>query len=334
MLVETHSLSKHYGKFHALRACDLSVARGEIFGLLGPNGAGKTTLLRLLMGFLRPSSGHATIDGIDCYRQRVKVHQRVTYLPGDARLHRAMRGRDVLRFFSAIRPENHLDHALQMADRLELDLSRRVGFMSTGMRQKLALAVTMSAKVPLVILDEPTANLDPTVRGEVIKMVQEARDDGQTVMFSSHVLSEVEESCDRVVILRAGRLVHTQVMSDLRRSHRIFAKLHGPLPEVPEHLADQMRIVSRGEGQVMIETPNELSTLMRWLAGLPLDEIRIEPVGLRAVYDRFHADPQRSTTKPPDDRAGSETVDFIAKQQGDDTIGSGLVSDTHQPHAR
>lgn len=290
MLVQTKSLGKTYGSFAALADCSLSVPAGEVFGLLGPNGAGKTTLLRILMGFLRPTSGTATIDGLDCYSQQVQVHRRVAYLPGDARLFRGMRGRDVLKFFAGVRPESDYDRAVGLARRLDLDLSRRVGFMSTGMRQKLAIAATLSADVPMVILDEPTANLDPTVRGEVTRLVNEAKSAGRTVLFSSHVLSEVEDTCDRVVILRAGRLVHTQVMSELRRSHRIHADLKGAMPEVPPELEGQITVQRHDQQRLTIETPFELAPLMRWIAGLPLEEIRIEPIGLRAVYDRYHSE--------------------------------------------
>lgn len=290
LYVETRSLTKRYGQFAALADCSLGVEQGEVFGLLGPNGAGKTTLLRLLMGYLCPTSGSAAIDGLDCHRDSVKVHQRVSYLPGEARLFRMMRGRDVLRFFTEVRRGGNFAHASRLATRLELDLSRRVAFMSTGMRQKLALAASLAADTPLVILDEPTANLDPTVRGVVTEMVVEARKAGRTVMFSSHVLSEVEEVCDRVVILRRGKLVHTQVMTELRRRHRIKASLAGPLPSTPEHFQGQLSIRAGNNGDVTIETPGELSPLLGWLATLPLTEVLIEPVGLRAVYDQFHSD--------------------------------------------
>ncbi len=176
------------------------------------------------------------------------------------------------------------------AQQLDLDLSRRVSFMSTGMRQKLALAATLSADTPLIILDEPTSNLDPTVRGTVMGMVAKARRQGRTVMFSSHVLSEVEETCDRVVILRAGQLVHTQVMSELRRRHRIHATMRGSIPTVPPDLDQQLSISMSDDGHVMIETPGELSPLLGWLSTLDLHEVRIEPVGLRAVYDQFHSE--------------------------------------------
>jgi len=290
MLVETQQLTKRYGPVEALAGCTMSVHAGEVFGLLGPNGAGKTTLLRLLMGYLQPTSGAAFVDKLDCYRQSVAVHRLVSYLPADVRLFRSMRGRDVLKFFAGVRPRGNKQRAYAVAERLGLDISRRVGYMSTGMRQKLALAIALSADVPLIVLDEPTNGLDPSVRGEVIRMVAEAQREERTVVFSSHVLSEVEEVCDRVAILRSGRLVHMQEMSQLRRRHRVFVKSADDLPAPPEAFAGEVHIRRRQDGITEIETPGELSPLLGWLAGISLREVRVEPVGLRAVYDRFHAD--------------------------------------------
>jgi ABC-2 type transport system ATP-binding protein len=287
MLVETLHLTKRYAAVTALDDCTLSLGRGEVFGLLGPNGSGKTTLLRLLMGFLRPTAGSAQVDGLDCHGDSVEVHRRVAYLPGDVRLFGSLRGTEVLRFFSRIRNGADLRRELELAERLGLDISRRVSRMSTGMRQKLALAAVMAVDAPLVILDEPTANLDPNVRGVVLTLVREARQAGRTVIFSSHVLDEVEQSCDRVGILRSGRLVHVQTIGELRRQHRIYARLTGELPRPPDNLAAGLRIQAI-DGDVTIETPGELSPLLGWLATLPLAEVRIEPVGLRAVYDRWH----------------------------------------------
>jgi len=288
LFIETHSLTKRYREVVALDGCSLGVERGEVFGLLGPNGAGKTTLLRLLLGFLRPTSGSAVIDTLDCYRDSVGVHTRCSYLPGEARLFRNMRGRDVLRFFSRVRRGVSLRRAEAIAERLGLDLSRQVAFMSTGMRQKLAISAVLAPDVPLIILDEPTSSLDPTMRSEVLALVGEIKSEGRTVMFSSHVLSEVEAACDRVAILRGGRLVHTQVMSDLRLQHRINARLTGELPTPPPELKDSARVSRLARDQVRIETPGELSPMLGWLATLPLEEVQIEPVGLQTVYDKYH----------------------------------------------
>lgn len=300
MLVKTDGLTKRYGEFPALDNCSLEVRSGEIFGLLGPNGAGKTTLLRLLMGFLRPSAGHASIDGLDCYQQSVRVHARVAYLPGEARLFRQMRGRDVLRFLTSIRADGDLQRACIIAERLDLDVTRRVAQMSTGMRQKLALAGTLANSAPLLILDEPTNSLDPTVRSTVLRLVQEARDEGRTIMFSSHILPEVEELCDRVVILRSGHVVHTQIMSELRQRHRILARLSGPLPQLPASFNGQVTIQRLSDHSVVIETPGELSSMLGWLATLPLEEVNIEPVGLRSIYSQYHGEGIQHAGGEPD----------------------------------
>jgi ABC-2 type transport system ATP-binding protein len=252
-------------------------------------------LLRLLVGYLRPTAGRAAIAGLDCQRESVAVRSKVAYLPAEAAMFPQMRGREALRFFADIRPGGDIERSLGIARRLELDLSRRVSFMSTGMKQKLALAATLAAQTPIYILDEPTANLDPTVRSTVLALVAEAKAVGKTVIFSSHVLSEVEEVCDRVVILRGGRLVHTQVMNDLRQQHRIVARLTAPLTPIPESLAGQLTIVSNGSAETVLETPGELAPLLKWLSTLPLADMRIEPLGLRTIYDRFHKDPLAPT---------------------------------------
>lgn len=288
MLVQASSLTKQYGDFRALNECSFEAARGEVLGLLGPNGAGKTTLLRLLLGFLKPTSGSATIDGHDCYSESVAVHSRLTYMPGDARFSRKLTGREQLEFFATLRDTASEQAMRKLVERLELDDSRRVGQMSTGMRQKLALAATLTPEVPLVVLDEPTSNLDPTARSGVLQLLREAKEAGKTVLFSSHVMSEVEEVCDRVIILRAGKLVETIRMSDIRRQHRIRAELTGPLTEPHGKLADQLEISHDEDGAVTILTEGTLEPLLGWLADQPLSELQIEPIGLRAAYERHH----------------------------------------------
>ncbi len=263
MLVEADQLTKRYGPFTALEGCSLAVRQGEVFGLLGPNGAGKTTFLRLLLGFIHPTSGTARVAGHDCILESLAVRAATTYLPGEARLFRRMTGHLVLDFFSKLRRECRRDEATRIARRLDLDCSRQVARMSTGMRQKLALAV-------------------------VLDLVREAQAAGRTVMFSSHVLSEVEATCDRVVILRAGRVVHEQSVAQLRRHHRITARLEGALGEVPAELREHVTVTRDRDGRIVLETADSLRPLLGWLSTLPLGEIRVDPVGLDAVYNRFH----------------------------------------------
>ncbi len=199
-----------------------------------------------------------------------------------------MKGREILEFFARLRGERRTDRGIQIADRLRLDLTRRAAQLSTGMRQKLALAAVLAADASLLILDEPTSNLDPTVRSTVLDFIRAAKSAGRTVIFSSHVLSEVEEICDRVGILREGRIVHDQLMCEIRRRHRIRAKLVGVFLPPPEQIRGQLSVAQDRDGSVTIDAPGDLSPLLGWLATLPLAEVRIEPVGLQAIYERFH----------------------------------------------
>lgn len=290
--VQIKRLTKRYGDFTALDDCRLMVARSEVFGLLGPNGAGKTTLIRLMLGFLQPTSGRCLVDGFDPHVDGVGLRERVAYLPGDARLPRHMRGGGVLKFFAEMHPAGDLERSLEVADRLELQTRRRVGFMSTGMRQKLALSVVLGLATPLLILDEPTANLDPTIRAAVLDLVIRARDAGRTVIFSSHVLSEIEDTCDRVAFLRHGKLAHELTMNDLFQRHRITARQPANVVRVPEEFTDSVTLeaVQQGRsGHLQIDTAGDLAPLLAWVDSLNLQQIRIEPLGLRAVYDSVHS---------------------------------------------
>lgn len=291
--VSIQGLTKHFKHVRALTDCSLEVNRGEVIGLLGPNGSGKSTLVRLVMGFLQPTSGTASVLGLDCASQTVAVHEKVAYLPGDARLFRTMRGKDTLNFFAAIRGGQFLERANALAQRFDLDLSRWVAFMSTGMRQKLALSVVMAIDSPVMILDEPTANLDPSVRQEVLNVVLEAQQEGRTILFSSHVLDEIEATCGRVVILRSGELVHSQSIETGTRGYQIRIVAEGTAPEIPAGLADRVSLESSNETsaeqrEFLFAVDGELAGVLSWLDTVPMKSIRMNPVDLRSIYDRFH----------------------------------------------
>lgn len=293
MIVTTENLSKYYGSFCALKDCNLNVESGEVFGLLGPNGAGKTTLLRTLLGFIKPTSGLAFIAGFDCHLESVRVRQSTSYLPGEARLFRRMKGLHVLDFFARLRTDCDRAKCSEIAERLQLDCRRQVSRMSTGMRQKLALSMVLAIDCPLIILDEPTANLDPSARSEVLGLVLEARSAGRTVIFSSHVLSEIETTCDRVVIMRHGQIAHEQSLATLRKRYRIYAQLNGPRCQIPESLSDTISVVKESASEIVLESTDSLTHVLDWLSNLQLSELKIEPVGLSAVYDRFHREDRR-----------------------------------------
>src|SRR5213083_2750922 len=209
MLLRTEHLTKDYGRFRALDDLELSVAPGEVFGLLGPNGSGKTTALRLLLGFLRPTAGSAWIADHDCWHDGIAARRHVAYLPGELRLYENMTGRQLVRFLTQLRtshmPDAQEDETYEkdlerLAGAFDIDVSRPIADLSSGMKRKVALLQVLLPRAPLLILDEPTNTLDPTMRDQLLAQIRHAGQQGQAVLFSSHVLSEVERVCDRVGI--------------------------------------------------------------------------------------------------------------------------------------
>ena len=294
-MINIQGLTKRYGSLSALDGLTLEIPRGEVFGLLGPNGAGKSTLLRILLGFLRPSSGKVTIADFDCCRQSLQVRRLVAYMPGDVRMFPGLRARSTIETMARLRGQDNLEKAWQVADLLELDLACRVKAMSTGMRQKLALVLAFSSNAPLLILDEPTANLDPTMRARVMGLVTEVGKSGQTVVFSSHVLAEIEEVCDRVGILKSGKLVHLAPLSELAQVHHVSAITTGPFPELPSQLANRVQFELSENQQVTLQVEGDLAPVMQWLSTASLEQMEIEPTRLKSVYQHYHRFEQEVT---------------------------------------
>jgi ABC-2 type transport system ATP-binding protein len=287
-LIAIEGLTKSYGSVKALQSLSLEIRRGEVMGLLGPNGSGKTTTIRLLVGLLRPSAGRARIAGFDCWAESLEVRRLTSYLQGELRLYGSMTGRGVLELLCDLRDGVGLDRAIAIAERvMKLDLRRRVRTYSTGMKQKLALAQAFADPVEILILDEPTSALDPSARATVLGLVQEARGQGQTVVFSGHVLSEVEQVADRVAIMRTGRLMHLEDMRARRRLRMVlirFAPGEIPAPSPELWLTER----ERNERTALFEHRGELAPLLRWLASVPIEDIAIGTEDLRSLYDRFH----------------------------------------------
>ena len=205
--VRTEGLSKHYGSVRALHELDLEVAEGEVVGYLGPNGAGKTTTIRLLLGLMRPTSGRAEIFGLDCARQIVDAHRYLAYVAGEASLWPSLTGAETLHLLARVQGRSDDAYRDELISRFDLDPLKKVRTYSKGNRQKLILIAALMTRPALLVLDEPTSGLDPLMEQAFRHCVHEARDRGQTVFLSSHILSEVEALCDRVGILRQGRLV-------------------------------------------------------------------------------------------------------------------------------
>jgi ABC-2 type transport system ATP-binding protein len=287
MLLRTDQLTKDYGPRRALDRLDLQVAPGEIVGLLGPNGAGKSTALRLMLGFLRPSSGQARIAEHDCWSAGALARRHVSYLPGELRLYENMTGRQLVQFLLRLRQQSITQRVEALAATFDVDLDRPVAQLSSGMKRKLALLQVLAPETPLLLLDEPTNTLDPNMRDELLSQLAQARQRGQAVLFSSHVLAEVERVCDRVAILQNGRLVHWQNMAELHEARRVRVRFGQPpaaLPELPG-----LALHERHDCDLVLQYSGPLPALLGWLAGQEVLDLRVEPLGLAAVYQRYHA---------------------------------------------
>jgi ABC-2 type transport system ATP-binding protein len=286
-LLATENLTKDYGSFRALAGMNLRITPGEIVGLLGPNGSGKSTALRIMLGFLKPTVGRASIAGFDCWSDSVEARKRVAYLPGELRLYDTMTGRRLVKFLAQLRGDQPGPEVDALAKKLDIDIDRPLTHMSSGMKRKVALLAVLVPKVPLIILDEPTNTLDPTMRDELLEQLRQAKARGQAVLFSSHVLHEVEAVCDRVAILRRGELVHLQEMSELREGRTVSARLTGPAPATgPGGAPLPSDAVNRDRLNLIFRGP--LPVLLDWLAKQPLDDLKVEPQGLGPIYRNVH----------------------------------------------
>ena len=232
--IRTEGLSKRYGSVYALADLDLEVRKGEVLGYLGPNGAGKTTTIRLLLGTARPTAGRAEIFGLDCQQQSVEAHRHLTYVPGEANLWPALTGAETLHLLGRMHGAVDEDYKRELVGRFELDIDEKVRAYSKGNRQKVLLVGALMCRPPLLILDEPTSGLDPLMEREFRRTVDEAKDRGQTIFLSSHILSEVEAVCDRVAILRNGRLIELGSLDQMRHlsSFLVDVTFDGPVPDL------------------------------------------------------------------------------------------------------
>ncbi|MGY6651404.1 ATP-binding cassette domain-containing protein [Amycolatopsis sp. TRM77291] len=222
--VHVDGLTKRFGRTVAVDDLTLSVPAGEVFGFLGPNGAGKSTTIRLLLGLIRPSAGTATVFGVPASDVR-RAHRLLGYVPGDVALWPELTGAEILELLGRVGPDVDTRYRAELVSRFALDLDKRAKTYSTGNRQKIALVAAFSARADLLVLDEPTSGLDPLMEQEFQRCVGEARERGQTVFLSSHQLAEVEAVCDRVGILRAGRLVEIAGIAELRKLRRTTAEV-------------------------------------------------------------------------------------------------------------
>lgn len=291
--IDTTELSKRYGDVLALDRLSLRVEQGEIFGFLGPNGAGKSTTIRLLLDLIRPSGGTARVLGLDTHAESMKVRASVGYLPGELRLYNGMTGMEMLSFFADLRHgEIDREHGLALAERLDLDLHKHTNTYSKGNRQKLGLVLALQPRPPVLLLDEPTSGLDPIVQHTVWEMVREAAARGTTIFFSSHVMSEVEQICERVAILREGKLVAVEPLSELkgRAVRHIAVTFAGDAPPPGAISGKGIVELHRFPDGIEFEVTGEFDGFLKQLAAHHVIDLRTEQPTLDEVLLTFYRD--------------------------------------------
>jgi ABC-2 type transport system ATP-binding protein len=291
--IEAVALTRLYGRAVGVQDIDLSIAAGECFGFLGPNGAGKTTFIRLALGLIRPTSGAVSVMGHDVGHDRMGALAQVGYLPGELGLYGGLTGRRTLEALGRLhpRPPELRERLLDLLDLGAGDLRRRVREYSRGMKQKLGLVAALQHDPPLAILDEPTSGLDPVVQGRLLEWLAGRARAGRTVFFSSHVLAEVEELCDRVAMVRDGRLLVAGPLSDLvgSRTRRVEVRFAREV--------DPSRYAAPGMGQPEVEGvrhrfsfSGDPAPLLAALAALPVEEVTIERASLEDAFRELYSD--------------------------------------------
>lgn len=288
-VIETNGLTVYYGRQRGIVDVDLKVIAGEVFGFLGPNGAGKTTTERVLLDVIRPTTGSARIFGLDAHKDGVQIRERVGYLPGELSLYDGMRVSSFFEMYASLHGDGANQYWKTLADALDLDTTRRIKQLSRGNKQKVGVVTAFMTKPDLLILDEPTSGLDPLVQQTVMELVREANAAGATVFFSSHILPEVQAVCDRVGIIRDGRLVATERVATLMTQNFTRVRFHFAAPPPADAFARAgVTELDRDGNQVTLEIRDGLDRAMTTAAGFGIIGIETIPVSLEEIFLAYY----------------------------------------------
>jgi ABC-2 type transport system ATP-binding protein len=289
MVIQTEQLTKYYGNSCGIEEINLSVKEGEVFGFLGPNGSGKTTTIRILLDFIRPSSGRAQLFGLDAHADSIQIKSRIGYLPGEYGIYEKMTAVEYLHFLGSLRSDEKPPMKEKLIELFDLDVSRRIKSFSHGNKQKLALVQAFMHDPELLILDEPTNGLDPLIQQQFYELILELKERGRTIFFSSHVLSEVERVCDRVAILREGKLVAMHEISDLKRFRlKSIEVTFKDEPDESIFRLDGVRKIEKNANAVRLLIDSNINGILRIISEYPIDNISCGDASLEDIFLEYY----------------------------------------------
>jgi ABC-2 type transport system ATP-binding protein len=285
-VITTERLTKRYGRHRGIEELDLEVHAGEIFGFLGPNGAGKTTTMRILLDLIRPTSGRATVFGIETTADPVAIHRQVGYLPGEFDLYDRLTGSDTIAYFANLRGGVDKSYVSNLVERLDLDPSRKFREYSKGNKQKVGLVVALQHRPNLLILDEPTSGLDPLVQQTFFDLARTARDEGRTIFLSSHIIDEVDRTCDRVAIIREGRLVRVDTIEAIRQLafHQVELSFQRPVDPTPFAKLAEVSDVVAADSTIRMRVNGPIGAVLAMAAPFGLIDVVSREPNLEDVF--------------------------------------------------
>lgn len=291
-VIDVQGLTKDYGQGRGIFDLTFQVQQGEVFGFLGPNGAGKTTTIRHLMGFIRPTAGRAAILGMDCFAQAAAIQAHVGYLPGELSLMDDLTGDGFLRFMAQMRGITDLSAARELKELFRLDGRQRLRKMSKGTRQKVGLICAFMARPDLLLLDEPTSGLDPLMQNRFVELLLREKARGATILLSSHMFEELERTCDRVAILRAGRLAAVEHTEDLRRARTKRYVFSFPAPEAAAAFSAAWPGASMNDSSVTVALTGreDLSKLLRLAADQQVTDMTVDDGSLEEAFLGYYGE--------------------------------------------
>ncbi len=288
--IVTAGLTKHYGDVKAVVDLDLAIDAGEVFGFLGPNGSGKTTTIRTMLDLIRPTAGTASILGLDSHRDAVEIRQHIGYVPGELALYRNLTGKELITYFANLRGGVDWTRVNLLAERLDAVLDKKVGELSTGNRQKVALVQAFMSKPSVLVLDEPSIGLDPLVQQQFQAIIREAAEEGATVFLSSHTLSEVERVASRVGIIRTGRLIVVETMEALKEKavRTVTMQFDQPVGEAEFAAVAGVRDASVDGTQATVAVEGSMAQLLQLASSLGVVEMSSNESDLEEIFLTYY----------------------------------------------